>query len=392
MWIESEHADRNFMYQLYNNFSGCLSEEDKKKLKKIENYCGHQTLMKIFVKCYYLDISGSRVWNEIIKHSRVRWIEKTNWNCIIDSYSSFRAWFSSNPDFQQEIIDSNYWLIHNEVLSCCWGIPDVKETYLWWEDYLSEDEVALKARKEIHSAFWPKTIVKFRKDMSKILDEYDVYNTNSEAFKLSQKQGGAKSDEQTIYKIVVNKLLSDYWYALEERKSNRITRDRRYLRGRLFKIISCYKKRSQYHERQEEILRVMMESNYGPNSDTIVVDWEVVPNSQKLNRWGELQDKECLIGEEIESVDNQKIQEIQLPKKKEGQSKDEQQISEEKQIQQLELFPDKTKENVPQENIQWSQINTWETNWITIHIDRDDEDEEGGEDSENVKRYRWQNL
>ena len=55
MWIESEHADRNFVYQLYNNFSGCLSEEDKKKLKKIENYCGHQTLMKIFVKCYYLD-------------------------------------------------------------------------------------------------------------------------------------------------------------------------------------------------------------------------------------------------------------------------------------------------------------------------------------------------
>jgi hypothetical protein len=46
--------------------------------------------------------------------------------------------------------------------------------------------------------------------MSKILDESDVYNTNSEAFKLSQKQGGAKSDEQTIYKIVVNKLLSDY--------------------------------------------------------------------------------------------------------------------------------------------------------------------------------------
>ncbi len=371
MWIESEHADRNFMYQLYNNFSGCLSEEDKKKLKKIENYCGHQTLMKIFVKCYYLDISGSRVWNEIIKHSRVRWIEKTNWNCIIDSYSSFRAWFSSNPDFQQEIIDSNYWLIHNEVLSCCWGIPDVKETYLWWEDYLSEDEVALKARKEIHSAFWPKTIVKFRKDMSKILDESDVYNTNSEAFKLSQKQGGAKSDEQTIYKIVVNKLLSDYWYALEERKSNRITRDRRYLRGRLFKIISCYKKRSQYHERQEEILRVMMESNYGPNSDTIVVDWEVVPNSQKLNRWeywGEIWDKE------YSNIEKQEEWVVQQDPKVKNQPK------------QLKLFAEEEsgwKSEKSQQFPQKPEQEVGEKQWVadgpvirTIEIDRDDDDDE----------------
>lgn len=371
MWIESEHADRNFVYQLYNNFSGCLSEEDKKKLKKIENYCGHQTLMKIFVKCYYLDISGSRVWNEIIKHSRVRWIEKTNWNCIIDSYSSFRTWFSSNPDFQQEIIDSNYWLIHNEVLSYCWGIPDVKETYLWWEDYLSEDEVALKARKEIHSAFWPKTIVKFRKDMSKILDESDVYNTNSEAFKLSQKQGGAKSDEQTIYKIVVNKLLSDYWYALEERKSNRITRDRRYLRGRLFKIISCYKKRSQYHERQEEILRVMMESNYGPNSDTIVVDWEVVPNSQKLNRWeywGEIWDKE------YSNIEKQEEWVVQQDPKVKNQPKQLKLFAEEEsgwKSEKSQQFPQKPGQEVG------------EKQWVadspvirTIEIDRDDDDDE----------------
>ena len=310
MWIESEHSNRNVMYKLYNNFSDCLLEEDKKKLKKLENYCGHQALMEIFIKCYYVDIGASWAGREVINRSWIHRAEQGNWNCIIESYNNFRLRFRRNSNLQQEVIDSSYGLIHDNVLSCCWDNPDIKRAYLSWEDYLSSDDYAFNAWKEIHSAFLPKDIVRFRKDMSRILDESDVHNPNSEAFKLSQQQGSAKYDEQMIYRSVVNKLLSDYWYALEERKSNRITWDRRYLRERLFKIISCYRRWSEHCERQEKILQVMMESNYGPESNTIEVDWEVVPNLQKLNRWSweDLREKEYVITEKAEELESEESQ------------------------------------------------------------------------------------
>ena len=114
-----------------------------------------------------------------------------------------------------------------------------------------------------------------------------------------------------------------------------------------------------------------MESNYGPNSDTIVVDWEVVPNSQKLNRWeywGEIWDKE------YSNIEKQEEWVVQQDPKVKNQPK------------QLKLFAEEElgwKSEKSQQFPQKPEQEVGEKQWVadspvirTIEIDRDDDDDE----------------
>ena len=378
MGIEHRESNHSEFLELYNKFHDSLQDSDKRKLEQIEkNYCGHKDLMRIFVKKYYGD---SIFLAEKILGIKGKIATKDNFKCIMDSYFNFRRRFANNLDMQNMILDAIY--SDNNVSFNFWVDFKDAERYFLFEDYLSNKAEAFKTRKELYVALGSMEMNRLFEDLPKFLHECDSKNLYGQANKLKQ-QYGDKIKGQDIYTQVINKLLIDWWYVEEERLSNWTVNDKQNLKKRFFKILwyyKSYKKIEDANLRQKERLRVALESNYWPNADNVEVDWEVVPNMQKLNRWiwgDHLQDK-------THRLDEEKTIESSSTEQKRNLSKSE------VQAKQLELFPNNTKENVFQENIQWSQINTWATNWITIHIDRDDEDDEDDEDDGKV-RYRWQN-
>lgn len=368
MWIESSIDRRDVMLKLYHSFSDSLSGEGKKKLERVKKYCSNGKLMNLFIECYYKDLTAGYAAEKVMSQSKTRYANNENWRSIIESYQMFRSRFQLNWNFQEEIVNSNYLSVHDEVLSRFDSSLDLKQEYIWWEESLnkSENQDVLKAWKELHMAHKPEKLKKFWEIIPKIISAQSIKEID-------------KMLEDNGFVFILNGKNWQIWRASA-------------VRDRIYKIIKYYKIRYPSRIKEQETKRnllLAMEwamNHYGGNDDNIVdEDGNVVPNSQKLNRWeywGELQDKEYF---RTEKQEDGEMQSEQDPKVKD-------------QPKQLKLFAEEVSERKsgksqqfskkPQQEVGEKQLVADSPVIRALEIDRDD----GDDDSSIPSWHSWTDI